>query len=223
MKFAGEILADLAGGSTSRSGGVFGIGATEITREEFTPNKALERIARALEKLDIGAAINLWVGDQRIFETPDGAPEPLAAILDYAWRDIAAAGEAAEDLSLTLVHEDDDFHHTLTVEYFAAHEAGEPGLTVDDAALVREFVREPGESDDDYAARLEDLWNDEEVGPAYEEALEEFLERLGHELGKELAFANVEVYVEQATARPDELGLPAPDPAQSAAMHGGYV
>lgn len=118
MKFAGEILADLAGGSTSRGGGVFGIGAREVTREQFTPNEALERIARALEKLDIGAAINLWVGDRRIFETPNGSPEPLAAILDDA---------------------------------------------------------------------------------------------------------NVEVYIEQASARPDELGLPAPDVAQSAAMYGDYV
>lgn len=222
MKFAGEILADLAGGETLRRGGVLGIGAVEVVREQFSVDKALTRVAHALEKLDIGAVANLWVSDRQFFEGGDGETGQLTQIMDDNWSELAAAHDGGA-LSLMLVHDDADFAHRLTIRYFVEHDAADPGFVVNDSAVVIEALRSPDESDEEYRARVEDLWDDEDAAAEYEEALEEFLDRLADELRKELAFSDVDVFVNLVSRQLDpELAMEFPAGGSYAPYIGGF-
>lgn len=223
MKYSGLILADLAGGEVIREGGFLGVGVRERKREDFTVDKALQRIAYALEKLAIQHVAYLWMGEQQVFESGDGETKPLVEIMDEHWSALAAARDE-NDLSLMLLYEDDDFSHTLVVTYAVEHDPSRPGLVVDDAAFVREFGRLEDEGAEAYQERVDEIWDDEDAVPDYEDALEEFLNRLADELRKELAFSDVDVYVElQSGERYPELGLRPPETGNAAASFGRYA
>jgi hypothetical protein len=215
MRLIGFIGADLAGGALREEGGIGPFMKERVKEEEPDALYVLDRLARALRRLEIDDVTNLWIGDTGVIELA----EDEAVGLDEA---LAAARDGREyqefaDLHVSAVIEDNDLLHVLTISYAQAHDPDEAAFEVMDSAHV--LALEPGEDEtpDAYEARLSEFLEEyesvEDFAAAYVELEEPFLERLLESLRKELSLWEPETSVDV-----DQQGMVTMDDVYSTAL-----
>jgi len=196
MTFVGLLEADLQGALEYKAGGIGPLFQETRAEEPVELPEFLSRVMQGLRKAGVRSAVALFIDDSEAYSDPEaGETDNLDAVL-------AAADDAAEGTSfyLTLVHQDDELSHVVTVEGAVDHPADEAALTVLDLARfldegaeqdeeeedVEDVDDEDGEevSEVDEDDGLPDIVYDERDGEAL---VEGFLKKLLAELQKELA------------------------------------
>jgi hypothetical protein len=194
MTFVGLLEADLQGAIEYKAGGIGPLFQEARAEEPLELPEFLSRAIQGLRKAGVRSTVALFIDDTEAYSDPEaGEEDNLDAVL-------AAAGDAGEGISfhLTLVHQDKELSHVITVEGAVDHPADEAALTVLDTArfldegaqgeaLDEEDEEDEGDEDEETDVAddtLPDITFDERDGEALMEA---FLNKLLAELQKELA------------------------------------
>ena len=194
--------------------------STDRVKNELEATAAVDGVRRALQRQGVNNAITLVIDGTVIFQDQEGKKDDLGDLV-VAFADHAGLfGQGFKELRFAAEHEESGLHLVIETVARSEHQMEEPAAIVSVGGRIKALEPRPGESADDYRARVEPLTKDTVAFEAARMQFQSFVTRLEEALRASIANGRVEeIRAEARVVKPSQKELqrqPVRDPAHPA-------
>ena len=179
---------------------------TGKTRAQLEAQVVVDGARQAFSGLGVNNAVTLVIDDHVLYQDKDGKQDDLGDLF-LAFHDNASVfGESFRLLRLAVEHAEAGLHYVAEIIARTEHPAREPAARVVISGRVTAFEPKPGESAEDYQARVEPLTKEPARLEAHRLQFEAFVQRVESALKSampeaEIALKTAEAQIEKPSTR----------------------
>ena len=193
--------------------------STNQMKVELEATAVIDGVKRAISRLGVNNAITLVIDETVIFQDTQGNADDLGDLTVAMAEHASVFGRGFKELRFAAEHVEGNLHLVIETRARTIHKAEEPAAIISVGGRLKALEPRPGESPDDYRARIEPLTKDTVAFETARLQFQTFVTRLEEALSTTMPQARVEEVKAEArlvkasprdlTKRPDTVRDPA--------------
>jgi hypothetical protein len=203
-----------------RLGGSLDLSTNRI-RVELEATAIVDQTRRALGRLGVTNALSLVIDDTVIFEDSEGKADDLPDLVIALSEHASVFGRGFKELRFAAEHEEGNLHLVIETRALTEHDATHPAALVSVGGRLKALEPVPGESPEQYRARVEPMTKDTVVFETARLQFQGFMGRLENALRAAMPQARIEEKRAEARLVKATPSVPAERPVTEP-THPGY-